>query len=47
MVVNPIVSGGIQLPALISPGAAGDLRSGKQLVGADGGIITGTLAEVT
>ena len=37
----------IDVPDLSNPGAAGDLRSGKQLVGADGGIITGTLAEVT
>ena len=36
----------LPLPALISPGAAGDLRSGKQLVGADGSIVTGTLPEV-
>ena len=36
-----------QLPALSNPGAASDLRSGKQLVGADGSVITGTLAEVT
>lgn len=37
----------LPLPALISPGAADDLRSGKQLVGADGSIVTGTLPEVT
>ena len=37
----------LPLPALISPGAAGDLRSGKQLVGADGAIVTGNLPEVT
>ena len=37
----------IDVPDLSNPGAAGDLRNGKQLVGADGGIITGTLAEVT
>lgn len=36
----------LPLPALISPGAADDLRSGKQLVGADGSIVTGTLPEV-
>lgn len=41
------ISDGIQLPDLSNPGVAGDLRNGKQLVGADGGIITGTLAEVT
>ena len=36
----------LPLPALISPGVADDLRSGKQLVGADGSIVTGTLPEV-
>ena len=36
----------LPLPALISPGAAGDLRNGKQLVGADGTIVTGNLPEV-
>lgn len=36
----------IDVPDLSSPGAAGDLRSGKQLVGADGTIVTGTLPEV-
>lgn len=37
----------IDVPDLSTPGSAGDLRSGKQLVGADGSVITGTLAEVT
>lgn len=37
----------IDVPDLSNPGAAGDLRSGKQLVGADGSIVTGTLSEVT
>ena len=36
-----------QLPALSNPGVASDLRGGKQLVGADGSVVTGTLAEVT
>lgn len=36
----------LPLPALISPGVADDLRSGKQLVGADGSIVTGTMPEV-
>ena len=40
------ISVGIQLPDLSNPGAAGDLRSGKQLVGADGSVVTGTLPEV-
>lgn len=37
----------IDVPDLSNPGAAGDLRSGKQLAGADGSVVTGTLAEVT
>lgn len=37
----------IDVPDLSNPGAAGDLRSGKQLVGADGSIVTGNLPEVT
>lgn len=43
MIHNPVRK---QLPALSNPGAAGDLRSGKQLVGADGSVVTGALAEV-
>lgn len=43
MIHNPIRKA---LPDLSNPGAAGDLRSGKQLVGADGAIVTGTLPEV-
>ena len=38
---------GIQLPALTNPGAAGDLRSGKQLIGQDGSTVNGSLSEVT
>lgn len=37
----------IKVPALSNPGSASDLRSGKQLAGADGSVVTGTLAEVT
>ena len=43
MIHNPIRKA---LPDLSNPGAAGDLRSGKQLVGADGSIVTGNLPEV-
>lgn len=43
MIHNPVRK---QLPALSNPGAAGDLRSGKQLVGADGSVVSGALAEV-
>lgn len=38
---------GVQLPTLTNPGAAGDLRSGKQLIGQDGSTVTGSLSEVT
>lgn len=38
---------GVQLPTLSNPGAAGDLRSGKQLIGQDGSTIDGSLSEVT
>lgn len=37
---------GKKLPALTNPGVAGDLLTGKQLIGADGQIITGTMASV-
>lgn len=40
MIHNPIRKA---LPDLSNPGAADDLRSGKQLVGADGSIVTGNL----
>ena len=34
-------SGGVQLPDLENPGSAEDLTEGKQLIGADGSVITG------
>lgn len=37
----------VKVPSLSNPGSASDLRSGKQLAGADGSVVTGTLAEVT
>ncbi len=37
---------GKKLPTLTNPGVAGDLLTGKQLIGADGQIITGTMASV-
>ena len=43
MIHNPIRKA---LPDLSNPGAADDLRSGKQLVGADGSIVTGIMPEV-
>lgn len=36
---------GTQLPTLTNPGAASDLASGKQLIGQDGEIVTGTILE--
>lgn len=38
---------GMELPTLTNPAAATDLAYDKQLIGADGEIITGTLGEVT
>ena len=37
---------GAQLPALANPGAASDLASGKQLIGSDGSVVTGSVVEV-
>lgn len=39
--------GGVTLPELSNPATASDLAYDKQLIGADGEIITGTLGEVT
>lgn len=36
-------TGGKKLPILTTPGSAADLRSGKELIGADGEIITGSV----
>ena len=33
---------GVELPELTNPGTAGDLASGKQLIDADGNVVTGT-----
>ena len=38
--------GGVELPTLSSPGSAADLRSGKQLIDADGNTVTGTMVDV-
>lgn len=45
--VNVPSEGGVQLPTLTTPAAATDLALDKQLIGADGEIVTGTLAEAT
>lgn len=44
MVFN--MAGGLPLPLLTSPGAAGDLRAGKQLIDNNGDVLNGTLLEV-
>lgn len=40
-------TGGKKLPILTTPGSASDLRSGKELIGADGEIITGSVTSRT
>lgn len=40
-------SGGANLPELTNPGSASDLLSGKELIDADGNVITGTIATKT
>lgn len=40
------MAGGPPLPLLTSPGAAGDLRAGTQLIDNNGDVLTGTLPEV-
>lgn len=37
---------GTQLPTLTNPGTAADMASGKQLIGQDGEIVTGTISEL-
>lgn len=43
MIVNPMISGGVKLPALDDPGTAADLLAGKQLVDQYGKPLTGTM----
>lgn len=43
MLNNPIIIGGSNLPTLTNPGTAGDLLSGKQLIGQNGDVVTGTM----
>ena len=47
MLRNPNLGGGIKLPTLSNPGAAGDLLSGKQLIDSNGNVLTGTMASVS
>lgn len=39
----PEASSGVELPTLTNEGSASDLLSGKQLIDADGNIVTGTM----
>lgn len=39
-------SGGLRIPTLSNPAAAADIRNGKQVIGADGSIITGAMPEI-
>ena len=43
MIMNPTVSGGIQLPELALPAGAGQILSGYQAIDTEGNIITGTI----
>ena len=42
-----IVIPGTSLPALSNPGAAADLKNGKQLIDANGNVLTGTMPNIT
>lgn len=42
-----IIISGQSLPALSNPGAAGDLKNGKQLIDANGNVLTGTMPNIT
>lgn len=41
--VAAISTGGVQLPALTNPGGAEDLAKGKEMIGADGKVVTGNV----
>ena len=41
--VAAISTGGVQLPALSNPGGAEDLAKGKEMIGADGKVVTGNV----
>lgn len=44
MILNQtVMGGGIELPELTNPGDAGDLLTGKQLIDAEGNVLTGTM----
>lgn len=42
-----IIIPGTSLPALSNPGAAGDLKNGKQLIDANGNVLTGTMPSIS
>lgn len=42
-----IIIPGTSLPALSNPGAAADLKNGKQLIDANGNVLTGTMPTIT
>lgn len=42
-----IIIPGTSLPALSNPGAAADLKNGKQLIDANGNVLTGTMSTIT
>lgn len=46
MIFNPIVVGGTKLPTLTDPGTAADLLAPKQLIDAEGNVLTGTMPEI-
>lgn len=43
----PDASTGVELPELSNPGSASDLLSGKELIDADGNVVTGTIETKT
>lgn len=47
MILQPVLSGGEKLPNLTNPGSAADLLATKQLIGQNGEIVNGSMAELT
>lgn len=43
---NALPEAGTKLPSLTTPGAAADLRSGKQLIDGDGNVVDGSMLDV-
>lgn len=41
------IPSGVELPTLSNPGSASDLASGKELIGADGNVVTGSVSTVS